>query len=288
MTDKRAETVARESPVFAMAVIFLNPFLRRSALRCLVSIFRNFFFLQYWGALFPGKIPVFRVDHPLDEKIPFRPRYITVYLDFVAFWVRALGFLLRFSGRRALLPVRDFIVSMGRLYGFAAEVYAKGFSTTPRPRYLARPRFVLVHALDPHLMCIPSLHVMVVVRTYTKIRAILASLGAAETRAVQIDELWRGALEITGAVLYVKQHSINCIAAALYAMTRFDGVLFPPEEAERFIGALFTGAAFLAPADVETFRAHILGLYRRFLEEGRIVRRWEAPLIAFLRSSPQV
>lgn len=282
-------SVAAESSGLTMARILLSPFLRKTALRCIASIFRNFFLLQYRGALCPGRVPVSRVDHALDGRIPFAPRHIAVYLDFVAFWVRMLGFLLRRFRRRALVPVRDFIASMGRLYAFAAEVYAKNLSTTPRPRYYARPRFVLVHLADPHLMCIPSLHVMVVIYTYTAFRALLSRLGAGEEGAGPREELWRGALAITEAVLYVKQHSVNCISAALYAMTRFNPALFPPEEAARFTAALFTGPRNSGPGidSAEAARAHILALYRRFLEEGRAAPRWEEPLLRFLRSCPR-
>ncbi|MDR0664728.1 MAG: hypothetical protein LBF86_04305 [Helicobacteraceae bacterium] len=90
-----------------MAKILLNPALRGPALRCIASIFGNFFFLQYKAVLFPGRIPVASVDHPLDAKIPFIPRWVDIYLDFVAFWIRILGFLLSRYGRRALAPVKE-------------------------------------------------------------------------------------------------------------------------------------------------------------------------------------
>jgi hypothetical protein len=127
---------------------------------------------------------------------------------------------------------------------------------------------------------------MVVIQTYTRFRAILASLGAAETRRAQSEELWRRALDITETILYVKQHSVNCISSSLYAMTRYDRALFPPEEAERFTAALFSQDLEFSPADAELIRAHIIALYRRFLEEGRTARRWEEPLLRFLRSCP--
>ncbi|GHV69260.1 hypothetical protein AGMMS49928_10930 [Spirochaetia bacterium] len=279
-----ASPVADESPGLTIVKIAANPFLRGSAGKCTSSIFRNFFFLQYRGVFFPGRIPVTKVDHPLDEKIPFTPGRIAVYLDFVAFWIRILGFLLRHFGRRALAPVKNFIDSMGALYAFAAEVYSQNFSTTNRPRYLARPRFVLIHAVDPHLMCIPSLHVMVMIRSYTMFEKMLNELGPAETFAPQIEEIKQGALAITEAVLYVKQHSVNCISAAMYAMTRFDETLFPPDEAERFAAKLFVKPGKPSGDDAAAIRSHISSLYRRFLEDGRSAARWEDPLLAFLQA----
>jgi hypothetical protein len=263
--------------------------LRRTALGCIHSIMYHFFFLQYKAALFPGRIPVSSVDHPLDLKIPFTPKWVAVYLDFVAFWVRILGFLLTCYRRRAIEPVRDFLESMGKLYGFAAEVYSKHLSTTNRPKYLARPRFFIIHMVDPHLMCIPSLHVMVVIRSYTKLREILRVLGDEDKYASQLEEIRQGALAITEAILYVKQHSVNCVAAAMYAMTCFDPCLFPPEEAEDFASRLFAAAPSPLREDTPEIRAHILNLYRSLLRggESKAVGSWEEPLLAFLQTQPR-
>jgi hypothetical protein len=124
---------------------------------------------------------------------------------------------------------------------------------------------------------------MVMIRTYTLCRKIFRDLG--ESGAPEIEELRLGALAITEAVLYVKQHSVNCISAAMYAMTRFDPGLFPREEAEIFTGELFRRD--LNEKDGEEIRAHILGLYRRFLEEGENASDWREPLFRFLKSCPR-
>jgi len=308
---KKAASVYDESPVFAIIKTLSVPSVRPTALRCVFSIFYNFFFRQYRAAWLPGRVPVSSVDHPLDLKIPFVPAWVTIYLDFVTYWVRMLSFLLRAYGRRAFDAVRDFLASMGKLYAFAAEAYQKNFSTTDRPFYIARPRFFLIHLVDPHLMCIPSLHVMVVTYTYTRFAAILRSLNEADNCAAQIAEMKQGALAITQAILFVKQHSVNCVAAAMYAMTCFDGKLFPPEEAEAFTNLLFgdppptpavpenrplknyqlrpcaAPRTKLPAADAAEIKAHIITLYRRFLAEGKTVRNWVEPLMRFLRQMPQ-
>jgi hypothetical protein len=171
---------------------------------------------------------------------------------------------------------------MGELYIFAAAVYRKNMSTTKRPLYLLHPRFILIHLTDPHLMCIPSLHVMVVIRTYTKFAEMARTLG--ENLKDEIEELRRGALKITEAILYVKQHSVNCIPAALYAMTCFNGELFPQKEAESFAGALLIDETVPSPDDREAIRNHIITLYRNFLEAGKNAASWETPLLEFLKS----
>jgi hypothetical protein len=304
---KSASSVYDVSPAYTFVKSFGVSSLRPAIIRCIASIIFNFFFRQYRAALLPGRVPVSRVDHPLDLKIPFTPSWVTIYLDFVFFWIRMLGFLLRVYGRGAYDAVREFIVSMGRLYAFAAETYRKNFSTTDRPFYIARPRFLVIHLLDPHLMCVPSLHVMVVIWTYVKFAQVLKSFNDAGRCAGQIGEMKQGALAITHAILFVKQHSVNCIAAALYAMTRFGGELFPPEEAEAFVNLLFLEAPPAAPlrtgrlpanykvrpwaaprtkipaGDALIIKTHIISLFRRFLEEGKTARKWEEPLLNFMR-----
>ena len=282
-----------ESPLYTWVKTFSVPFLRKAAIRCIATIVYRFFFGQYHAALL-GRIPVSRVDHQLDRKIPFVPAWIKIYLDFVPYWIRMLSFVLRKFGRRSYSQVREFIVSMGELYSYAAETYQKNLSTTDRPFYIVRPHFFFIHLLDPHLMCVPSLHVMVVIWTYVRFADMLRSLGAAEKYAVQIDEMKQGALAITEAILFVKQHSVNCIPAALYAMTRFNPRLFPPEEADSFIDRLFDSAPKACPysppktklrgEDIAAIKFHIRILYRQFLAARS--SDWKEPILHFLQGMP--
>jgi len=152
--------------------------------------------------------------------------------------------------------------------------------------------------VDPHLMCIPSLHIMVVIRTYTLFREIIKNMGEEKNFSAQAEELRRGAMAITEAVLYVKQHSVNCISAAMYAMTKYDPVLFPPEEAKLFASEIFREAAVPGKADGEEIREHIFSLYSKFLSGGEASNNnqptnnspganpgedWTAPLLNFLK-----
>jgi len=285
---------------FLRAIFF--PSLRPAFFKCVPSIFYNFFYFQFKSAFLPGRVPVTKVDHPLDEKIPFVPAWVTIYLDFISFWVRTVSFFLRRYRRRAFEPMIEFIESIGKLYAFAADVYRKNLSTTNRPFYIARPRFLLIHMMDPHLMCVPSLHVMVVIHTYLMFADIAKRLGDEEKLKAQTFEMRQGALAISQAILFVKQHSVNCIPAALYAMTCFNPKLFPPEKAEAFTAQLFSPAPPVcemtavkrehpsaAPAtkiskeDQIEIKRHILALYRRFLSEGKTAKSWEEPLVNFLR-----
>jgi hypothetical protein len=277
------KSIASQSPAGAFIRICAVKSLRKAAAGLCITILRFFFFPQHRAALLPGRIPVSSVDHPLDRRIPFEPGRVRVYLDFVPFWIRTLGFLLKRYGARARPFVLDFLVSMEKLYRFASEVYLQNFSTTVRPRYYGNLRFVIIHATDPHLMCIPSLHVMIVIRTWSKFREILAALGEESAGAERVEELYRGALDITEAVLYVKQHSLNCISAALYAMIRFDGALFDVKQAEDFVSRLFTGPG--SPPENAEFREFIMARCRSFLDRAAAEPQgdWTAPLLEFLR-----
>jgi hypothetical protein len=128
---------------------------------------------------------------------------------------------------------------------------------------------------------------MVVIRTYTLYKEIIEEItktpGNENQFAAQAEELRRGALAITEAVLYVKQHSVNCVSAAMYAMSRFDPRLFPPAEAERFASDLFREGKNFSREDGDEIREHILELYRRFLAEGEKSEDWKKPLLDFLR-----
>jgi hypothetical protein len=274
--------VAEISQAGTIFRVICNPRLRKAGARCVKTIFYHFFYMQFKAAFLPGRIPVTPVDHPLDREIPFNPQWVGVYLDFVSSWLRMIGFLLARFGRKAEVPVLDFIETMGQIYTRASEVYQKNLSTTNRPRYYKRPRFVLIHAADPHLMCVPSLHVMIVIRTYTKFRAILKNMPGLKgaDMAAQIGEVRQLALDITEAILYVKQHSVNCIPAAMYAITRFDPDLFTAEEAEDFVSMLFTRQH--SPGKSIAIRAYINSRYRHFLAEGRNSVDWKDPLLKFL------
>jgi len=299
---KYSGSIYSENWLYAFFKSFFNPCLRPAFLKSVPSIFYNFFLKQYHAAFLPGRIPVTNVDHALDEKIPFVPAWVSIYIDFVHFWIRMLTFFLKRYKRKAYIPIRDFIYSMGDLYAYAAEVYKRNMSTTKRPFYIVRPRFFVIHMLDPHLMCIPSLHVMVVIHTYTQFSLLAEKLGEKEILEDQIEEMKQGALAISQAILFVKQHSVNCLPAALYGMTCFSPDLFPPEEAENFTNQLFSRAPVsciepkgcnvypsnappikIKEEDKAEIKKHILTLYRQFLKEKEIAKEWYDPILKFLR-----
>ena len=103
-------------------------------------------------------------------------------------------------------------------------------------------------------------------------------------------DVYSEALAITAAVLFVKQHSVNCISAAMYAMSRFDPPLFPPEEARRFASDIF-GEHGTDVKEVDKITGYIISLYDSFIEKSKesknTERSWEEPLLDFLKKQPR-
>ena len=81
-------------------------------------------------------------------------------------------------------------------------------------------------------------------------------------------ELYDGAVAITETVLYIKQHSVNCIPAALYAMTRITPAEVTPIEVTRFIESLFAGDSAVTRENAERIREHISFLYEGAFPRG--------------------
>jgi hypothetical protein len=258
----------------------------KSYFSAIKSIICNFFYLQYKTVLFPKKARISQADHPLDEEIPFTPSWIKIYMDFSPFWIRTQAFLADAFGRTANPYIAGFVRGIGELYAFAVVVYKQNFSTTRRPFYIGKPGFVAIHIFDPHLMCIPSLHVMVVIMTYTKLRQILGVLDVENEYVDEVEDVRQRALDITESILYVKQHSINCIAAALYAMTCFNQHLFPVSEAHNFVSCLFVNnKSTVTELSCASIKKHILNLYHDFLDARMKCENWEQPLLDFLANA---
>ena len=279
--------------------VLIHPCLLVRGIRCIWIILTKFFLFQYRSARIQH-IPVSQVEHELDSCIPFNPCFVRIYLDFTAFWIRIAGFFGIGNGKEGRKLAANFISSITEIYSFAFQIYRKNLSTTARPLHKKGFHFRLIHLVDPHLMCIPSLHVMLMVHSYTVFIHYIQMLGEEDALHDMADHVCKGALLITEAVLYVKQHSIICIAAALYAMCCFDPKLFSANDAENFITSLF-GAK--EPGDIpaeyapyytkplvnteDSLKLHeyITSLFRHFMETRNI--DWTVPILEYLKTLPQ-
>lgn len=257
--------------------------IRGAVLAFVRTVVTDFFWLQFsvkWGL---RRVPVVDVDHPLDDEVPFAPEKVGVYLDFIAFWIRPLGYIGRRFGADAQRRYAvDYLRLIERCYREAAGVYRFRMSTTRRPRYF-RGQFLTIQLFDPHYLCVPSLHVMIVVLTYTFFRRAFAELGLSGAEADSLDaELFGGAVEITETVLYIKQHSVNCIPAALYAMSRITPEEVNDSEVEAFVDRLFADAPLLAGDADDRLRAHIREAYDHLTDAGSTDQDWTPAVRRFL------
>lgn len=236
--------------------------------RMLGSIFYNFFFLQYkrfWQEVFyflllhkdrvlvyakhKSVVPIVNVDNPLDSCIPFLPRKVKIYLDFVNFFIRVFSCLVKVLGKKACLPYSATLFNtLNTIYANCGEVYKLSMSTTTRPHYHKGFHFKLIHVFDPHYLCVPSLHVSIVTACYIYMLHLFnenASIQCEEaTKSLILKEVFTGSVMITEAVLYIKQHSINCVAAAFFMLhaSKVAGE-FPYSEVEKVTYSLFTERA---------------------------------------------
>jgi hypothetical protein len=259
-------------------------------LRTAVEAVRSFFYPQFENALLRRR-PVANVDHPLDPSVPLDPSRVGKYSDFVRLWMGAFYKLDRLYGPRARTEIEEFIDAIRSLYAEAGSVYKVIHSTTTRPAKNYDLHFAIIHAFDPHLECVPSLHVLIVVSAWLLAAQAVERLGS--DRAEGLDSVQIGqwiaslraeALAITESVLFVKQHSINCIGASLfYLKRRFP--LFGDEEAGTFVSELFAAGA-IEGSKAEELRAAALELcasmerdFARSPDQG-----WQGPVLRYLES----
>jgi hypothetical protein len=248
------------------------------------TILKDFFFLQFsvkWGW---RRIPVVSVDHPLDSLVPFRPELAALYLDFINFWIRGLSLMLTCLGTKRALPhVARFFRLLNVTYKEASRMYRFRMTTTARPScndLLIRR----IRGVDPHLMCVPSLHVAIVILTFAFYRDLFQreapTLQAAGVSPRDLEryerELRLGAVSIIETVLYVKQHSVNCIPAALYMLCRVFPDLVTIEDAVMVNNSLFASASDVP--DPSGITAHINFQFERLWLEGLYSDDWTDPV----------
>lgn len=97
-------------------------------------------------------------------------------------------------------------------------------------------------------------------------------------------ELYAQAVAIGETVLYVKQHSVNCIPAALYMLTKITPELFTPQMAVNFINDLFKNSTDITDADKKEINSYIQFMFERLLLEGALEDDWRTPVIRWLDS----
>ena len=251
------------SPVHLAFVTLTHRITFKTAIGVVWTILRYFFFPQFQTKLFPKTRPVVSVDHPLDASIPFQPEHVGLYLTFIPLWMKSCDHLWRLRGKEALPVMKEYLACISSLYREAASVYLTCQTTTARPAY-RKGKFALIHLTDPHLHCVPSLHVLIVVFNHFWMARQYTAWGLHDEQA-RTDLTWihEQAVSISESVLLVKQHSVNCIPAALLMLASC-GLGISRDDLFAFADELFTilGTDLLERTAI---RAHIHGVFTRLL-----------------------
>lgn len=290
-SKKRIKKVSgRKTMSFSVTRAVFTAFSRFSiigtSIKLLHVIIHDFFLLQFFRKFNLTKIPIKHVDHELDTKVPFEPQRVGLYMQFIKMWIAPLSMLSKRFGMWNSVPlVREFLIYIRLTYKGAAEVYKQCLTTTNRPDYNDDKLFRLIHRSDPHYCCVPSLHIAIVSLTYAWYRMIFEREDfTKEEKDMWNKDFYNQALAISETVLYIKQHSVNCIPAALYMITYKFPELFSREDAYNFIDNLFLNAPSIKKSDREKIIAHIHSTYTKFSEQGKEAENWTKPIICWLKT----
>jgi hypothetical protein len=269
--ERRTETAPSQHPVRRASIPFIVTvavFSRifPSLLRYLWVVITRFFLPMFQTKFFPKTRRVVSVDHELDGHIPFEPDRVELYLSFIQIWVRAASLMRWQLGRKANRDISRFLHGLSDCYMEAWEVYRRCMSTTVRPAKAANRHFRMIYATDPHFCCIPSLHVMIVVYAVIRSQAIYERHDRMDLGEAMVEDLYQQAVDITETIIFVKQHSVNCISAALYMISNMYP-RFGREQARHFIGHLFRQD--LPAREFGQIDAYIYRLYERFMDDPR-------------------
>ena len=223
-------------------------------MRLMRAVIVDFFAPQHTRKGQNGIKPVVNVEHPLDSKIPFDPNLGKIYHRFFPHNFRTIDYLFKLCGRQITTEVAGLLDDLRRLYSDSAWVYRRVQTTTPRPPLVWKKAMITTYIFDPHLHCIPSLHVSSVYRAYSRTCEIAKKyLSAAEARLVR-ELSFLEATIITESILFVKQHSVNCISATFLALNCIDP-FYTDEKVKECIEGLFvySGAELPCKNEIRTF-----------------------------------
>lgn len=287
-----ANTVLSGGTFYLVLVVLTSWRLLRRTVRFALTVSKKFFIDQflYRRALragSPNAPDIRNIEHPLDARVPIRYETIATYLGFVQMWISALSYVRRREGRGFNGAILDFLTGLERCYVDAAGVYGQCLSTTRRPERAPNPRLAFVYAVDPHLFCVPSLHVLVVCYTYRKLADILAESGLHDRYAVELAALRDRATAITESILYVRQHSVNCIPTAL-SMLQVILPSYDEAEARSFLATLFVSDAAIAADERTEIGSYMVSLLSSLNTQADGQSGRYGAIVRFLKSYPEM
>lgn len=252
--------------------------------RFLGIVLRKFFFLQYFEKMHIYRIPVKSVDHELDTKVPFREELASLYLDFINYWIRPLSMLiLKFGHKKGIKLSIEYLNRIILAYNEAYKVYGKNLTTTRRPRP-ATSAVKGIQRVDPHYCCVPSLHIAIIVLTISFYKMLLDREDfTSEEKKNWYTEIYSHGMAIAESVLYMKQHSVNCIPAAIFMMTQITPDLMNRELAEKMIGDLFISASDVTEENKNSIRSHIQTMYDTLMNSCTAPEFWYENVLSWLK-----
>lgn len=265
----------------ALAPYFYLPFRAATASHAWTFIFtilRDFFFLQHLQKFHITNRRIINVDTDIDEKIPFVPQRIIAYLGFVSFFVKPMDMLKRRLGYKKAAPyICIYLRFLTQIYRNASSIYRFSMTTTTRPHYLKTHNFRTIHFFDPHLLCVPSIHVSISAGTLAWFRQFF-KIGLFEQEEVDayLEEIKAQAVSIVESVLFVKQHSVNCIPLALYMLSStMNKSFFSAQDAIEFIDSLFLTSTEIDQATRTEIIEYFYYMYDRALLESKYSSNWQ-------------
>lgn len=245
----------------------------------------KFFLLMYFEKIHIRRIKVTSVDHELDNTVPFREDCFGIYIDFINYWIRPLSMMLKKFGHfKGIKLCQEWIKTITYTYNEAYKVYSKNLTTTRRPKPETKAVKNLQKA-DPHYCCVPSLHIAIIVLTISFYRMLLEREDFTEEEKTNFNgEIYSHGIEIAESVLYMKQHSVNCIPAAIYMMTKITPEIMNVEIAEEIIGDLFKNATDITEENKKRIKAHIQKFYHEMLSESELYGHWSIPVLNWIKN----
>jgi len=250
----------------------------KKAWKLITTVICDFFLLQNLQKLKITKYPVIYVDSPLDEKIPFNPTKVKTYMNFIPYFLRPTVMLIKRMGYKNATPyLNEYLDFIATMYKNAATIYRFCMTTTHRPNYLKGKEFKAIHVADPHLLCVPSLHVTIAAGTYTWFKRFFANNIFNEQEAnVYLSELLHDGLKITESVLFVKQHSVNCVPIAFYMLSAsMPKEFFTASDVDNFISLLFSDCTELSDKVKSEIKEYFKFMYERNFLENIYADNWQ-------------
>ncbi len=242
------------------------------------TVIGDFFLLQQFQRLHLTHHPVIYVDTDLDNDIPFIQEKVSTYLSFIKFFVQPMCMLIQRLGYKKAAPyLNSFITTLTSMYKNAASIYRFCMTTTHRPKEKVNFKFKFIYFSDPHLLCVPSLHVTLAAGTYIWFKNLFTQdIFSKEEQDFRINELYTKAIAITESVLFVKQHSVNCIPLALYMLSSSFGTeFFSIDEAVHFMSDLYKNSPEIPDAKKKEITEYFLFMYETSLLENNYNERWQ-------------